>query len=241
MDALMRGLTRRNFLLAAGVGNGLWLSGCAEKAVWNGGGEGEGAAGGPVEVSPNEDLMREHGVLDRVLLVYEEALRRLEGAEDLSPGILAQGADIVRRFIEDYHEKLEEDFLFPRFEKAGRLTGLVTTLRAQHGAGRSLTEAIRRLATAADLREEGTRRQIGESIRSFIRMYRPHAAREDTVLFPALRGLVSREEYDALGETFEEEERRRFGQDGFEAIVEEVSRLEASTGIDDLSRFTPSR
>ena len=28
------------------------------------------------EISPAEDLMREHGVLNRVLLVYEEAVRR---------------------------------------------------------------------------------------------------------------------------------------------------------------------
>ena len=32
------------------------------------------------DVSPPEDLMREHGVLKRVLLVYEEAVRRQEAA-----------------------------------------------------------------------------------------------------------------------------------------------------------------
>ncbi|AHF17361.1 hypothetical protein NIASO_06125 [Niabella soli DSM 19437] len=30
-------------------------------------------------------------------------------------------------------------------------------------------------------------------------MYRPHEAREDTVLFPAFRKIVSRHEYDSLG------------------------------------------
>jgi hypothetical protein len=38
------------------------------------------------EVSPPEDLMREHGVLKRILLVYGEALRRMEANEDLPPG-----------------------------------------------------------------------------------------------------------------------------------------------------------
>ncbi len=37
------------------------------------------------EVSPPEDLMREHGVLKRILLVYGEALRRMDANEDLPP------------------------------------------------------------------------------------------------------------------------------------------------------------
>src|SRR6266705_3478619 len=73
------------------------------------------------EVSPAEDLMREHGVLKRVLLVYGEAIRRIETNEDLPPDTVANSAGIIRSFIEDYHEKLEEDFLFPRFEKAKQL------------------------------------------------------------------------------------------------------------------------
>lgn len=66
--------------------------------------------------------MREHGVLKRVLLVYEEAIRRIDAKQDLPPEAVREGATIIRTFIEDYHEKLEEDSLFPRFEKAGQLT-----------------------------------------------------------------------------------------------------------------------
>src|SRR5438034_723182 len=75
------------------------------------------------EVSPAEDLMREHGVLKRVLLVYGEAIRRIEANEDLPPETVMDSAKIIRNFIEDYHEELEEDFLFPRFKKAGELFG----------------------------------------------------------------------------------------------------------------------
>ena len=42
-----------------------------------------------------------------------------------------------------------------------------------------------------------------DSLRQFIRMYNPHEAREDTVLFPAFRGIVSANEFDSLGEDFE--------------------------------------
>src|SRR5437773_1096822 len=72
------------------------------------------------EVSPPEDLMREHGVLKRILLVYGEALRRIDANEDLPPEPIAESARIIRDFVEDYHEKLEENFLFPRFKKANK-------------------------------------------------------------------------------------------------------------------------
>ena len=70
-------------------------------------------------------------------------------------------------------------------------------------------------------------------------MYSPHEEREDTVLFPAYRTIVSAHEYDSLGEDFEEKEHKMFGEDGFEKYVEKVAELEKSLGIFDLSRFTP--
>src|SRR5436190_10755648 len=48
------------------------------------------------EVSPAEDLMREHGVLKRVLLVYGEAIRRIEANEDLPPETVMDSAKIIR-------------------------------------------------------------------------------------------------------------------------------------------------
>lgn len=70
-------------------------------------------------------------------------------------------------------------------------------------------------------------------------MYRPHEAREDTVLFPAFRKIVSTHEYDALGEEFEDNEHKKFGQDGFETMVDRVAAIEKSLGIYELAQFTP--
>lgn len=62
------------------------------------------------EVSPTEDLMREHGLLNRVLLVYEEIGRQLTAKAEFDPKLLANAAGIIQHFIEEYHEKLEEDY-----------------------------------------------------------------------------------------------------------------------------------
>lgn len=186
------------------------------------------------EVTPAEDLMREHGVLRRVMYLYDEAALRLDKGTDVPLDALAGGAGIVRRVIEDYHEKLEEEFLFPRFEKAGKLADLVATLRKQHVVGRTITERITTLA-------KGTpdRAALALALRTFNHMYRPHAAREDTVLFPALRELVGDHEYGELGEQFEAKETQMLGDHGFEHAVDEVAKLEQAFGVADLAALTP--
>jgi hemerythrin-like domain-containing protein len=192
-----------------------------------------------IEVSPPEDLMREHGVLKRVLLIYAEALRRLAAKQDFPPEALADAAKIIRSFVEDYHEKLEEDFLFPRFEKADLLVDLVNVLRTQHEAGRRVTDVTLRFANLKSLSNDSERAQLVTSMQQFIRMYNPHEAREDTVLFPAFRKIVSPHEFDSLGEDFEKKEDQLFGDDGFEKIVDKVAGIEKRFGIYDLSQFTP--
>src|SRR5438874_10505654 len=81
------------------------------------------------EVSAAEDLMREHGVLNRILLVYEEGVRRLRDKTEVTPDVFRKPALLVRKFVEDYHEKLEEKFIFPEFEKAKKHVELVKVLR----------------------------------------------------------------------------------------------------------------
>ncbi len=109
------------------------------------------------DVSPAEDLMREHGVLKRVMLVYDEVLHRWDKKEEVPPEILAAAAGMIRHFVEDYHEKLEEDYLFPRFEKANKLTDLVKTLKAQHQAGRKVTDIVIQRANAKSLKDAAER------------------------------------------------------------------------------------
>jgi hemerythrin-like domain-containing protein len=136
------------------------------------------------EVAAAEDLMREHGVLNRVLLIYEEGLRRLRHKEEVTPELFHKTAALVRKFVEDYHEQLEECFIFPEFEKQKKLTDLTKVLRKQHQAGRDVTDVILREAVADRFRNEDNRKALAAAVEAFIRMYRPHEAREDTVLFP---------------------------------------------------------
>lgn len=191
------------------------------------------------EVLPVEDLMREHGVLRRIILVYDACVLRLETGQDLSPDALTRAADIVRRFVEDYHEKNEEEQIFPRFERAHAHEPLVRVLREQHQIGRRLTDAIA-ATTLRTFKNENESNRLVSTIHQFNHMYEAHAAREDTVLFPDVRKIVSAREYDAMGDQFEDDERKRFGEGGFEQIVAQVAAIERDVGIYDLAAATPA-
>jgi hemerythrin-like domain-containing protein len=239
--SLAQTMASRRVLLGAGTALGLTVLGAAVQAAPDAksAGRKRNQKEKEEDVGPGEDLMREHGVLRRVLLVYDEASRRLEGAGDLDVGVIQKAAQLIRKFIEDYHEKQEEEMVFPRFEKAHKLLELVHVLRVQHQAGRKVTERVQGLATAAGIKDPEGRRQLRGELLAFTRMYEPHASREDTVLFPALHDIMSPSEYDALGEDFERREHRVFGEDGFEHAVAEVDAIEKSLGIEELAHFTP--
>jgi len=63
--------------------------------------------------------MRWFTVLKRILLVYGESIRRIEGNIDLPPEPLNQAAKLIKSFVEEYHEEQEEKFVFPRLKAAG--------------------------------------------------------------------------------------------------------------------------
>lgn len=216
--------SRRNFLYTAGIASTVLITGCGKEQE--------------EDVSTNEDLMREHGVLKRVLIIYEEVGRRIKAETTVDVSLINQSAMLIKSFIEDYHEKLEEDYLFPRFEKAGQLTDLTKVLRLQHQKGRLLTQRILTTTQHTTL-SQSERDLLTSDTQAFIRMYSPHEAREDTVLFPALHKLISKHEYDSLGEDFEKIERQRFGGDGFDIAVDKVATIEKALGIYDLNLFTP--
>jgi hemerythrin-like domain-containing protein len=224
---------RRDFIhrgiqvLMATSASGIFLFGCKEKK------EDE-----EKKVSPPEDLMQEHGLLNRILLIYDYCKDVLTKKQSFDPTLLFNSAGVIHSFVEDYHEKQEENYLFPRFQKANQLTDLVQTLKQQHDAGRAITDQITQLTKAKSLSDNENEKLIS-LLTNFNIMYRPHEAREDTVLFPAFRKIVSQHEYDSLGEEFEDNEQKHFGKDGFETMVSKVADIEKQLGIYELAQFTP--
>jgi hemerythrin-like domain-containing protein len=196
---------------------------------------------GGKDVSATEDLMREHGVLRRALLVYSVAWERLRsvGHADISPAALQRAAQLFRTFGEDYHErKLEEDIIFPAVRK---LKGTVATypdiLKQQHDRGRELTSYVLEVTRGGKI-SSGNMYPLSDALRRFVLMYEMHAAREDTELFPAWKAALPAREYKEMGERFEHIEKQTFGHDGFEDALKQIAAIERDFGMPTLAMVT---
>jgi hemerythrin-like domain-containing protein len=192
------------------------------------------------EVGAVEDLMREHGVIRRAILVYREAAAKLRAKPtDVDPDILRRTALLFRSFGEDYHEKkLEEAHIFPTIKKAGGAAAAYgDVLIAQHQRGREITDYVLAV-TAKGAIGTGDTEPLARALDSVELMYEHHAAREDTIVFPAWKDALSAHQLDEMGETFEAIEHQQFGKDGFEDAVAQIGRIEQALGITDIARFT---
>jgi len=192
------------------------------------------------EVGAVEDLMREHGVLRRCLIVYSETAARLRAGDRLDPQPLQRTAELFRRFGEGYHEmQLEELHIFPKIKQAGGpAAALIDVLKAQHERGREITAYILQVVAKGGI-GSGDADSLAQALDGFVRMYRAHAAREDTVVFPAWKEALSEAQLHEMGERFEEIERQTFGHGGFEDAVKQIAQIEDTLGLADLAKFTP--
>lgn len=228
---------RRRFVVATGVGV---LAGLKPAVVRADESHTPEDAGKEKDVSAVEDLMREHGVIRRAVLVYRAIAGRLRaGAGHVDSNALHRTASLFRAFAEDYHEKrLEETYIFPALKKAGGpAAAYVDILVAQHRRGREITDYILAVSAAGDI-GAGDGDRLARALDSIELMYASHAAREDTIVFPAWKTELSSAELDEMSDKFEEIEHEQFGEDGFEHAVAEIGRIEQMFGLDDPAQFT---
>ena len=187
-----------------------------------------------------EDLMREHGVLRRCILVYRESAGRLRiEPEDVDASALNDTAKLFRSFGEDYHEKkLEEAHIFPRVRRlVGGAEASIGVLIAQHARGREITEYILSVTSGAHVAATDAE-MLARAFDAFEVMYANHTAREDTIVFPAWKNQLSPIELAEMSNLFETIERAEFGEDGFDDAVKRIAAIEDRLDLKNLAQFT---
>jgi hemerythrin-like domain-containing protein len=192
------------------------------------------------EVTATEDLMREHGVIRRALLVYYEVTPQLrQQPSKVNAAALQQTAKLFRTFGEDYHERmLEEQHIFPMVRRHGpEFQKYVDTLTEQHNRGREITDYVLAVTNGGKISSLHAK-PLARVFESFVLMYENHAAREDTIVFPAWKKNFSNKQLDDISDQFEEIEHKMFGKDGFEDAEKKISGIETELGFGDLAKFT---
>jgi hemerythrin-like domain-containing protein len=179
-----------------------------------------------------EDLMREHGILHRLLSIYDKVAEQLGHHTPVRRAIVEEAVTIMKNFIDDYHQKLEEEYLFPQFKKHSSYKTLVKTLEKQHNIGRQLNARIKEIAMHDNIFNKPTyKTHLLALLKAYSSMFRVHTAREDTELFPHARSVMPTYKFNSLSRIFEDREVALFGHDGFTVILGKVIALEKALGI----------
>ena len=113
----------------------------------------------------------------------------------------------------------------------------IATLLVQHQRGRELTDWF--LAQTAKPIGAAGAEPLAKALEAFARMYEEHAAREDTIVFPAWKKALSKKKIEEMGETFEDIEKKTFGKDGFDDAVAQVTAIERQIGLDPAAFLPP--
>lgn len=223
-------LSRRAFITIAGAaGAGLLNTACS------GPDQSAGQTATAVEL-----LDRHHGLLHRAVAILEEIRGGMDARMDLPPEIIQGTVEVIRRYVIDYHQKMEEKHLFPPIEAAKKMGGMVGVLREQHAAGAQLAAILKGIAAGFSAKDLEKRRTMGNAIHQFSRMCRAHADRESTVLFPLLYQVLAPKACAKINSAFRKDEMEILGQNGFDAAIQTLVNYENTLGIGDLAAFTPS-
>jgi hemerythrin-like domain-containing protein len=217
---------RRGLLGAAAVGAVLAAGACARPSDKD-------------HVSASEAVMRDHGVVRRILVVYREAaalIRANFSSVDGRP--IWRAADLLRRFAEAYHEPLEETQIFPAVMRAGgAAAALVPTLIAQHARGRQITAYVQARTVSGAVAGMDAE-PLAAALESAARMFEAHEAYEDTLILPAWRAALTGKQFEDAASQFAAIETAAFKGDGFAQAVAEVGAIEAALRINDPGRYT---
>jgi hypothetical protein len=129
--------------------------------------------------------------------------------------------------------------VYPVFKKAGRMVDLVDALITQQAEGTKLTNRI--LDEAPKIHSHDQRDAMAADIKSFIAIYRPLAAREETDIFPTIHTLVTPDEYRSMASELLKRQAEAFAQDGFEAATKKIADIETKIGTHDLAQVPPKK
>lgn len=192
-----------------------------------------------VRYSPIEDLMEEHSILRRALLIYEECIRRMEIGEDFDPELLIETTNVIKVIIIFHHALLEHEYIFPRFREADKYVQMADILTEQHGRVGEQEELIIKYSNRDSINNPEEKAMLINALKKSIRVFRPHINIEDTEMFPEFKTVVTAHEYYELGKKFKEIEYQKWGENGHRQMVDKIIQVEKALGINDLDSFTP--
>jgi hemerythrin-like domain-containing protein len=151
-----------------------------------------------------DQLRREHDAVYSFVEVLNLAGKTLREGRRPAREFFDEAVEFARDYVDRYHHGKEEmqAFVLLAQRQSGRLDGLIDTLRQQHERGRENIAAIAGQLAAYERGEDHATRTIADEIEAYTTMLAEHAYREDSVLFPMAKQVLTDEDDRALMTAF---------------------------------------
>ena len=181
---------------------------------------------------PLEELREEHGAIMKVFALLQGVARELEEHNAKAVDHLTRILEFMTVFIDQCHHAKEEEFLFPAMQKARtENTRLVSVLISEHEKGRRMTAILEAALTGFKGDDEQAVAQLIETINGYVLLFRTHIRKENGLLFPEARVLLSEHDLQAMARQFDKLEEDRIGKgrhEAFHRMIEQLGKSVAS-------------
>ncbi|MGB9905671.1 MAG: hemerythrin domain-containing protein, partial [Desulfotomaculales bacterium] len=143
-------------------------------------------------------LDHEHRLIEKVLEILQKEAEKLKDNRG-DPEVIAAALDFFSGFADGCHHRKEERVLFPLLEERGipKEGGPIGVMLREHEEGRRLIARMREAAARKD------RAQLAEAAGAYVELLKGHIWKEDDVLYPAGKKVLTADDARNLVEGFE--------------------------------------
>lgn len=171
-------------------------------------------------------LMIEHRLIERMLVLIQEALLKIRASARVDPLFVDTAVDFIRTYADRTHHGKEEDILFRELDKRSLSATdrkVMQELIQEHVFGRQTTQALVATNTRYRNGDAAALAEVARHLQTLAEFYPKHIAKEDKVFFPAARAYFSEEEDQAMLAEFYEFDRQMI-HEKYKAVVDELGK-----------------
>jgi len=166
--------------------------------------------------------MIEHRLIERMLSVIQDVLKKIETKHEVDPVFVDVAVDFIRMYADRTHHGKEEDILFRELKNKTLSIEdrrVMNELIEEHVFGRQTTKALVAANTRYRAGDETALTDVAGNLRTLIEFYPKHIEKEDKRFFPSSRAYFTEEEDQAMLAEFWEFDRQMI-HEKYKSVVE---------------------
>ena len=181
---------------------------------------------------PIDILLDEHKLVDRVFAIIEKVRDKLEDEKEVPATVFWKIVELIRGYADVIHHSKEEDILFEQMrehdtELPDEVQRNIAVLIEEHITALDLANEMHKGIRAYHRGTPQAREEILKSVNEYLKIMQPHFKMEEDEVFPAMVGVLSKEEKDKMKADFDRFDKILGGKEVHKRYQQLVKELES--------------